>query len=261
MNKTSPSKWFIDVMLFTCFLVAFFLDQTGLELHQWIGVAAGALATYHLITHWAWISTVTERFFGKTSGQARLYYLIDVLLFSSFYVIGFTGLMISSWLNLSLTNYNLWLTVHIQSSIAALGLTVLKVGLHWRWIVTTAKKIFSAPGQPAPQASAALRPAPIAATASTRQEISRRDFLKMMSAVGVVSLFALGSAASGLQDVSAGQENAEQENRQSSQSTSSLDTSTQSCSIQCNRNCSYPGHCQRYVDSNGNNHCDHSECI
>jgi len=51
MNKDQNSKWLVDITLFTGFVLAFFLDLTGLELHQWVGVAAGGLATYHLITH------------------------------------------------------------------------------------------------------------------------------------------------------------------------------------------------------------------
>lgn len=33
-----------------------------------------------------------------------------------------------------------------------------------------------------------------------------------------------------------------------------------SCFVQCNRRCSYPGHCRRYRDSNGNGRCDYGEC-
>jgi hypothetical protein len=90
-----------------------------------------------------------------------------------------------------------------------------------------------------------------------------------MSVVGVASLFALGSAASGLQDVNTNQDTAGQDSStevassQPSQFGGSPDmsTSNQSCSIQCNRMCSYPGHCHRYIDSNGNNQCDLSECV
>ena len=33
-----------------------------------------------------------------------------------------------------------------------------------------------------------------------------------------------------------------------------------SCTIRCGRRCSYPGHCRRYTDSNGNGRCDLGEC-
>lgn len=275
MNKTVSFKWFVDVILFACFLVAFFLDQTGLEAHQWLGVIAGGLATYHLVTHWDWFSTVTERFFGKTSTRARLYYLMDMLLFGSFNIIGFTGLLISSWLNLSLTNYDFWLTLHIQSSIMALVLTVIKIALHWRWVISTAKRTFSVPAQPIPQVSPVLKRLPPAVPVTANQPISRRDFLKMMGVVGVASLVALGSAASSLEETlqsinqdtgqTADQTIAQNTNNgttdsQTSQFVAPSDTSNQTCFVQCNRMCSYPGHCRRYTDTDGNDRCDYGEC-
>lgn len=32
------------------------------------------------------------------------------------------------------------------------------------------------------------------------------------------------------------------------------------CSVRCPRNCSFPGRCRKYVDSNGNGKCDLGEC-
>ncbi len=47
-------NWWIDSALFGAFLLTFFLDLTGLTLHQWLGVVAGALALYQLARHWTW---------------------------------------------------------------------------------------------------------------------------------------------------------------------------------------------------------------
>jgi hypothetical protein len=33
------------------------------------------------------------------------------------------------------------------------------------------------------------------------------------------------------------------------------------CSVRCRRGCSFPGHCRRYIDSNGNGKCDLGECL
>ena len=41
---------------------------------------------------------------------------------------------------------------------------------------------------------------------------------------------------------------------------SSTNTSTNTCQVLCNRRCSFPGHCRRYTDANGNNRCDLGEC-
>ena len=61
MHSKHTSHWLIDAVLFTGLIAAFFLDLTGLELHQWIGISGGALALYHLLAHWQWVGAVTER--------------------------------------------------------------------------------------------------------------------------------------------------------------------------------------------------------
>ena len=83
MHSKHTSHWLIDAVLFAGLIAAFFLDLTGLELHQWIGISGGALALYHLLAHWQWVGAVTERFFGRTSNKARLYYLINAALLAN----------------------------------------------------------------------------------------------------------------------------------------------------------------------------------
>ena len=71
--KTNKQKhnWLIDATLFGGLLLAFWLELTGVEVHQWLGVAIAVGAGYHLLTHWAWVKSVTARFFAQTSEQAR----------------------------------------------------------------------------------------------------------------------------------------------------------------------------------------------
>jgi len=90
--------------------------------------------------------------------------------------------------------------VHIQASIMTLVLTVVKVGMHWRWVVATAKKIFKRPGQQAQRESPVIGAVLAAAPVRTRQQYSRGDFIKLMGIVGVASVVALGRAASELRE-------------------------------------------------------------
>jgi hypothetical protein len=284
MKNNQTTKWIVDITLAVIFLLEFFLDLTGLGTHQWIGLAAGGLAAYHLFTHWSWVKRVSIRFFQKTSMRARWYYLIDAAILAGCGVIGVTGLAISTWLNMALNSYQAWTNVHIQASILTLVLTGIKVGLHWRWVTTIARRIFSRPTRPVPLNSSLLRPAQVTLPVQSGNQINRRDFLKMMAIVGVASVFALRSAASGLSDANtstaselsdvntstasveaAGSDDTniqDTDNLQTdSRSSSESSASSQACMIQCNRGCSYPGHCRRYQDTNGNNRCDLSECI
>jgi hypothetical protein len=67
--KTNKQKhhWLIDAALFAGFLLSFWLELTGVALHQRLGVAIGVVTGYHLFTHWSWVKSVTNRFFRQTS--------------------------------------------------------------------------------------------------------------------------------------------------------------------------------------------------
>jgi hypothetical protein len=187
-TNRQKSNWVLDALLFTGFLVSFALDLTGMWLHQWIGVFGGLLAVYHIALHWDWVTAVTTRFFGKTSGQARTYYLLDASIMLGFYLILVTGLVISTWLDLPLTNYVSVKDFHVTTSVATLALVVLKIGLHGRWIVRVARQFGSRPAAPAPAVN--LLPLTKLVPAAASNTMSRRDFLKLMGVVGAASLAA-----------------------------------------------------------------------
>lgn len=296
MNKIQQKRWLVDVALFAVFIACFFLDVTGMALHQWLGIIAGLVAAYHLVSHRSWVSAVTRRFVGNTSNQARLYYLIDVFILGGFSAMLGTGLIISTWLNLALAQYELWRNLHILVSISTLVMVVVKIGLHWRWILSVAGNIFSSPaarrGTASPVFSAKVNPA------------GRRQFLRMMGAVGGVSLVVAGksfislrtfasaantqisnvpvtgttsqisetvnsstpttaatevSEATGVATATATV--ASQALQSTGASVTSSQTTSGSCVIRCGKRCSYPGHCRRYVDSNSNGLCDQGECL
>ena len=297
MDKNKQKiNWIIAAILFIGFLLSFWLDLTGVGIHQWLGVFLAALVGYHLITHLDWIEAVTRRFFGRTSNQARLYYLLDWALLISFALIVETGLIISTWFDLPLDTYQLWVDVHVAISLISLALLVLKIGLHARWIVKTARKYFGKPASlrlpiPVDRSSSAALPL---ATVPVRSD--RREFLKLMGLVGVASL----ASAAGVLDVFAG-DSAETEVaihgrvngglNPAAPTTSSVETQpvsepaaavataeptaapigkepaaasnnnpTSNCSPVCDRGCAYPGQCRRYRDANGNGLCDLGEC-
>lgn len=265
MKDTLKKRWLIDATLLVGFLVCFFLDLTGLVLHQWLGIAAGALAAYHLLSHGQWVSAVTRRFFGKTSPQARLYYLIDALLLAGFATMIGTGLVISSWLNLTLANYAAWRTVHILASMVTLLVTVLKIGLHQGWILSVGKRVFT----PAQQANLPLPQTQLRQPARPQPMLGRRAFLELMGGVGIASLFALSStvqslAATSSTETTTTSSSTETTGSASTGSATASTASTTSCTVRCTRGasggCPFPGRCGRYQDSTGNGKCDLGEC-
>ncbi len=293
MKTCKPkANWLIDAVFFAGFLAAFFLDLTGLELHQWLGIAIVALLGYHFLVHLDWVEAVTMRFFKSTSWQARIYYAIDAALMLGFYLILLTGLVISTWLALPLEHYLAWMNIHVIVSIMTLALVSLKIAIHWRWIVTIAGRYIFVGATPV---RSRLPQSPMAAPASN----SRRDFLRLMGFVSAAAIVATGSALKGMSWPT--NEDAEAELATKAQNTDTsngepatapqlaLPTATQvstpqlvsptstpvsilpasstpaaqdsACIVRCDNRCSYPGRCRRYVDANQNNLCDNGECL
>ncbi len=255
MNAKLKSRWWVDVILFAVFLAAFFLDLTGLALHQWLGIASGVIAMYHLVKHWDWVKKAAGAIANQTTSRVQTYALIDILLFDGLLAILVTGVVISSWLNLDLAAYATWHFVHVSASLITLALLVLKIGLHWRWIVTVGRALFTHPVRQAEIASSG-------SPAHRQRPIGRREFGRLMAVVGIGSLFALGNGVKSLS--ASNQDSATVSAAANSVSTGSLFTSSQNVSAgtvsaRCPRGCSCPGHCRRYVDSNSNGRCDLGE--
>lgn len=266
MRIKQKTFWWVDLVLFVGFLVTFFMSFTGVELHQWIGIFGGLLATYHLLAHWDWVDVVSRKIFGTVSRIVRLKFWVDGVMLAGFALILGTGLVISSWLNFSLNNYNMWLSVHILASITTLLTLLVKLVLHWRWISKTTRDIISSP------VSSLINPSQMQPVPIDKRSTERRDFLRVMGIVAGGSLLALMSATKSLVTLQGGETNAtsvsgtyDSPARYSNQSdipqSLASDFSLNGrCSIQCGKRCSYPGHCRRYTDSNNNNYCDFGEC-
>ena len=129
-SSRARNNWIIDAILFTGFILLFFVDLTGVELHQWLGIAGIILALYHLLEHWDWVLAVSQRFFGRTTWKARLYYLVDAALLLGFAAILVSGLAISTWLSLSFENLPAWIDFHITTSIITLLILLFKIVIH-----------------------------------------------------------------------------------------------------------------------------------
>ena len=297
MNTKQKQNWILDAVLFVIFILAFFLEITGLELHQWLGIIAGAIAVAHLVLHGNWVKAVGARFFGKTSDRSRFYFLLDGVILAGFAAMVGTGIVISSWLNLTLANYDMWKALHITASISTLLAVVIKLTAHWKWIVSFFRH---------EQKTALNTLQPVAVVSG------RREFFKVMGVVGVASAIALDKSLRSLVQASStdssqalidAQVEAQLADRvqaaldatattQAGQTTSAVVTTeaaqatevptvtatavptataqpvvelasqtTTNCSVRCGKGCSFPGRCRRYSDANGNEKCDLGECV
>ncbi len=277
LRNKQALNWVTGAGLLAILLAEFYLDLTGVSLHQWLGLALSALIGYHVAAHWSWVKAVAARFFQGTSAQARRYFLLDAGLALGFGLILVSGLAISTWLDLPLGNYEFWKDLHVVCSVATLLAVVGKIGLHWKWIVKTAWRALHSPGR------AAREPALAGAG------ISRRHFLSLMGVVSLAALVAIDKAvfedaslpegtgaapaasdpaqppsaspsSGATQPATLAPTSTAQPATPLTDDASSGSAATGSCVVRCNRRCSYPGHCRRYTDQNGNNLCDLGEC-
>jgi hypothetical protein len=139
----------VDAAIFVAFLIAGAPKLSGLAVHEWLGVALGAGILTHLLLHWQWIVGITQKFFGRVSGMARLNYLLNLALFIDVVVLIFSGLAISKiampTLGVQLAEGGAWKMLHHTTADAAVMMVGLHVALHWSWIVKTGKKYLVSP--------------------------------------------------------------------------------------------------------------------
>lgn len=284
----------IDVLALLGFLFAFAPDLTGYAMHEWLGLAVGAVLLIHLIQHWKWIVTVSQRI-GRTKQKILIRYLINALLLISFVTIIITGIFISSLFNLPLENYAFWRLIHVLSSYGTLVMIGFKIAHHWDWIAKQIKKMNKA------------------SQAADSVKASRRNFIRtglITSAAVVIAIaefkewqnktggyFPVGETLSQEDENSqvveqvkeitnepaedtqekietatlAEEKNSDETIAATSQYTATpISTTTSTVMpteaavtgvVRCNRGCSYPGKCSRYQDDDQNGKCDLGEPI
>lgn len=278
--------WIVDALALVGFLLAFYPAWTGYDLHEWLGLAVGLVLMLHLAQHWYWVSSM-NRNMHRVKRNARLKYLLDVMMATSITTKIATGLLISSLLNLDLTHYEFWFIVHVASSYVSLALLFWKIGLHWNLIKGTVSKAIGFSGD-----KVKLSP----------EQLSRRSFLRTVGFAGiglVVLAGKLGSLQNNLKFASAASgkraslpaDGSAPESAQnlvqgavptpeSPQTITSQTPYAQSSIVEvpatpmlemtpvvqtgqtlCRYSCAYPGKCRKYQDNNQNSLCDRGEPI
>ena len=264
--------WIIDIIALVAFLVLFKPQLTGFSLHEWLGLAIGIVLLVHLLQHWNWVKAIA-RCLARVKAKQRIRFSVDAAIAAGFFTIIFTGLVISSILNLDLRNYPAWRDVHNVASYATLGLLALKLALHWSLLKNTLGKAF----RPAEKQQAL-----------TPMGISRRKFLKASGFAAAGFLIGMSGLAVLLKNTEAApqqeptpsptqadQPASTQVTRstvapQSTQTAAPSPTATlqptptavvQTGRVLCNKACAFPGRCRLYVDNNQNGLCDRGEPI
>ena len=153
----------VDAAIFVAFLLALDPRSTGIAIHEWLSIALIAAIVTHLLLHWQWIVQVTRRFFRRTSGKARLNYVVNALFFVSATTVIVSGLLISESalpaLGIQVRIGGIWRQLHSLAANLSLFALALHVALHGSWIVDVVKRYIIRPlgriGSLKPQRTAA----------------------------------------------------------------------------------------------------------
>lgn len=161
-TKMSATKrnLLIDMGMALVFLVALSPALTGLAIHEWLSVVLGGVLLTHMVLHWPWIVATTQRIFSKLAWQARLNYILNLLLLVAFTVVIGSGLMISEavapFLGLQAAAGGVWTSLHYLSSELIIWIAGLHVAVHWKWVVNAVQRYMV---QPLRRRPAAVSPA------------------------------------------------------------------------------------------------------
>ena len=148
---------YLDIAIGLGYLVALYPGWTGLQWHEWLGVAVGGSLITHLVLHWRWLVAITKRLLGTLATRARIKYALDGGLLVAFLVLLGSGVVISSVfdmpyrLGLSVQAFAFWIRAHAISSDITAALVLLHLALNWRWIVEHSKRLLPRRGRTQPE--------------------------------------------------------------------------------------------------------------
>ncbi len=147
MSKQNLTKLFLDLGAFVALLISTAPHFTGEAIHEWLGVALSGAIVVHLLLNWNWIVGITSRLFSKVAKGQRFNYFLNWSLFASGVMIVLSGLMISKtvvpFFGLSLPQNMSWKELHSLSTNIMMVLMGLHVAVHWSWITSMFKRLFS----------------------------------------------------------------------------------------------------------------------
>lgn len=146
MKKINYIKFIIDLAMLITFTLFFKAKLLGLAFHEIAGLVIGGVVLVHCGLNFKWIKAITLKLFNKDIKlRTRIIYILDVALLIDVLAIIISGISISKvvFRGLSLD----WLPnlkgVHIFASYLILMIIGIHLGLHWKWVMNTFKKILN----------------------------------------------------------------------------------------------------------------------
>lgn len=139
MKLNNLTKISFDIIMFILLVIAYLAQPTRIPAHEYLGIAIYVFFIIHLVYNFKLITSVIKRFFDKTlNAEIKFIYIIDLLLFISFILIGISGVMISRVI-FSIGIIPVWRQLHTIVSGISIILLAVHIGLHGSMIINTVK--------------------------------------------------------------------------------------------------------------------------
>jgi Domain of unknown function (DUF4405) len=140
------TNFVIDIVIFLTLLVANSPHFTGIPIHEWLSFAFAGAILVHLVLHWNWVVNTVRRFLSSASGQARVNFVLNTLLFVDFTLITLSGIMISEHalplFGIEIARNFAWRGIHDLTANLMIVLIGAHLAMHWRWIAGVVSKLF-----------------------------------------------------------------------------------------------------------------------
>jgi Domain of unknown function (DUF4405) len=143
--RTRVDFWF-DASLLLGFTLAYSYGFTGIEIHEWLGLALGLALLLHLTLHWDWVLRTTRRLINPR-GNDKLIWLVNLALLVAMTLCVASGVLISRvalpYLGIKPIGGPFWTRLHILTAEFTLGLVPVHVALRWRWIAGVGRRLLT----------------------------------------------------------------------------------------------------------------------
>ena len=137
------TRLLVDTVLLAAFVAAYYPLRTGLAVHEWLCLIVIIPSLVHLVVNWNWAQRVATSLLGRLRATTRLNFVVDSLLYVAVITVMLSGFVVSrvigGVMGYAASPYPIWHHVHAISADVTIGLALVHLGLHWRWVVRVAK--------------------------------------------------------------------------------------------------------------------------
>lgn len=164
------TRFLLDIVLMIALVAAYKPTWTGITFHQWLSISIIVPLLLHVVVNWDWAVRILSTFIDRLIHTSRLNFVVDVGLLVSTVAVMLSGFMVSPILiapfGIHPANALVWHFVHVWTANATILLLAIHGALHWRWFLSTAKRLAEAPTPARSRAVALVAARRTAATAS-----------------------------------------------------------------------------------------------